>query len=302
MVRYKPAKGKANKAQQPSRIRHQSLQKKDWKDLMIPCKHGLKIGVVKFPAAAAAAVAHQTGNTTVPTFTNDPLAPTVEEVLNSLDFLLKLRLCHPKEATKANDSRMREIALMGDASMDKRNTVTKANSNFAHNFVEMLSFNIAYNEFVYRSKVPKSMANVPRKNASEAIRLDAKVIHHYLFMRDKKITKLLFPDGVKKICTNPYAIIGMRNVLIQKAMSAIRFGYNDFPTKSLWVHQLFLLSTIHPRLNLNVAPNLVNELDQKAPGWKKFLAVKELQSGRKVFCWKGENIGEDNVVVANNTI
>lgn len=97
--------------------------KKDWKDLRIPRKHGLKIGVVKFPAAAAAA--HQTGNTTLPTFTHDPLAPTVEEVLNSLDFLLKLRLFHPKEATKANDSMMREIALMGDAKRRVRVNIGK---------------------------------------------------------------------------------------------------------------------------------------------------------------------------------
>jgi hypothetical protein len=86
MVPYKQAKGKAKKAQRPSL--HKSLVKerlkKDWKDLRIPCKHGLKIDVVKFPAAAAA---RQTGNTTVPAITHDPLAPTVEEVFNSLDFL-----------------------------------------------------------------------------------------------------------------------------------------------------------------------------------------------------------------------
>ena len=81
--------------------------------------------MVKFPAAAAATTTHQTGNMTVPAFTHDPLAPTVEKVLNSLDFLLKLRLFHPKEATKANDSMMREIALMGDAKRRVRVNIGK---------------------------------------------------------------------------------------------------------------------------------------------------------------------------------
>jgi hypothetical protein len=268
---------------------------KDMKFLGDGCRHGLKIGVVKFPATAG----DRTGNMIVPAFIHDPLAPTAEEVFTSLDFLLKLRLFHPKEATKANDSIMRDIALKGDTNMDKKNTVTKANSNFAHNFVEILSFNIAYNEFFYRSKMPKSVAKLPPpKNVTEAIRLNAKVIHNVLYQRDKKITKLLFPEGIKNICTNPSAIIGVRNVLVQKAMNAIRFGYSGSPTKSLWVHQLFLLSTIHPRLNLNVVPNLVDDLDGTAPGWKRFIAVKELQSGRKAFCWKGQNIGEGAIVGA----
>jgi hypothetical protein len=118
--------------------------------------------------------------------------------------------------------------------------------------------------------------------------MNAKVIHHYLYMKDKKVTKLLFPDGIKCINTNPLAILGIRNVLIQKAMSAIRFGFSGFPKKSLWVHQLFLLSTIHPRLNLNVETTLVEDLDQKAPQWKEYLAVKETEAGRNVFTWKGE--------------
>ncbi len=41
------------------------------------------------------------------------------------------------------------------------------------------------------------------------------------------------------------------------------------------MHQLFLLSSIHPCLNLNVETTLVADLDQKAPEWKEYLAVKE---------------------------
>ncbi len=173
--------------------------------------------------------------------------------------------------------------------MNENNTITKANSNFAHNYIEILSFNIAYNQFFYCSKWPRN-SKKPGKNACEAIRMNAKVIHRYLYMKDKKVTKLLFPDGIKHINTNPLAIQGVWNVLIQKAMNAIRFGFSGFPKKSLWVHQLFLLSTIHPRLNLNVETTLVAELDQKAPQWKEFLAVKETDAGRKVFTWKGECI------------
>jgi hypothetical protein len=184
---------------------------------------------------------------------------------------------------------MRQIALEGDKEMNERNTVTKANSNFAHNFIEILSFNIAYNQFFYYSKWPMS-SKKPGKNASEVIRMNAKVIHCYLCKKDKKVTKLLFPDGIKHINTNPLAILGVRNELIQKAMNAIRFGFSGFPKKSLWVHQLFLLSTIHPHLNLNVETTLVADLDQKAPKWKEYLAVKETEAGCNVFTWKGECI------------
>ena len=147
----------------------------------------LKIGVVKFPAIKLP----------VPAFIDNPFAPTPNEVFTSLDYLLKLRLFHPKKATKAADSMMRQIALEGDKEMNEHNTITKANSNFAHNFIEMLSFNIANNQFFYCSKWPRS-SKKPGKNASEAIRMNAKVIHCYLRMKDKKVTKLLFPDGIKE--------------------------------------------------------------------------------------------------------
>lgn len=246
----------------------------------IGTEHRLKIGVVKFPAET------RPGALPVPAFINDPSAPTSNEIFMALNNLLKLRLIHPKNANdKDTDSLMRVIAQKGDEEMDEKNFITKANSNFAHNFVEILSFNITYNQFFYYSKWPKNCSK-PSKKASEAIRHNAKIIHHYLFGRDEKVTKLLFPHGTKNIATNPSAILGVRNVIIQKAMHAIRFGYEGFPTKSLWVHQLFLLSTIHPRLNLNVEPKLVEILDRMAPEWKKFLAVKT-EAGRKMFFWKG---------------
>ena len=250
--------------------------------MVVPRNGGkLKVGVVKFPAM------NRPGP--VPAFINDPIAPTSNEVFTSLKYLLKLRLFHPKKATKATDSLMREIALAGDEGMDERNIVTKANSNFARNFIEILSFNIAYNQFFYCSKWPKN-SKKPSRNAKEAIRINAKVIHHYLYTQDKKVTKLLFPDGIKHVKTDPSAILGVRNVLIQKAKNAIRFGFKGFPTKSLWIHQLFLLSTIHACLNLNAETNLVEDLDQTIhPEWKKFLSVKETEAGRKVFCWKGED-------------
>jgi hypothetical protein len=244
----------------------------------------LKIGVVKFPA-----INQPKESLPVPAFINNPAAPTANEVFTSLDYLLKLRLFHPKEATKAADSIMRQIALGGEEEMNESNTIIKANSNFAHNFIEILAFNIAYNQFFYCSKWPRN-SKKPGKNASEAIRMNAKVIHCYLSRKDKKVTKLLFPDGIKHINTNPLAILGVRNVLIQKAMNAIRFGFSGFPKKSLWVHQLFLLSTIHPRLNLNVGTTVVADLDQKAPEWKEYLTVKETEAGRNVFTWKGECI------------
>ena len=244
----------------------------------------LKIGVVNFPAKTGAGL-------TVPAFANDPRAPTADEVFVSLHYLLKLRLFHPKNANKATDSLMREIAQKGNKEMDETNSITKANSNFAHNFVELLSFNIAYNQFFYCSKWPKNSSK-PSKQASEAIRHNAKIIISYLRRRDKEVTKLLFPHGTKNVATNPSAILGVRNVLIQKAMHAIRFGFEGFSKKSLWVHQLFLLSTIHPRLNLNVSPKLLEILDQMAPEWKSFLSVKDanIETGHKVFCWNGEDV------------
>ena len=101
---------------------------------------------------------------------------------------------------------------------------------------------------------------------------------------------MLFPKGISNIATNPSAIVTVRNVLIQKANHSIRFGFSGFPNKSLWVHQLFMLSVVHPRLNLNVSPTLVDELDQRAPMWKNFLDAKETASGRKMFHWKGKDI------------
>jgi hypothetical protein len=42
---------------------------------------------------------------------------------------------------------------------------------------------------------------------------------------------------------------------------------------------------------LNVlGTTFVADLDQKAPEWKEYLAVKEIEAGRNVFTWKGECI------------
>ena len=62
----------------------------------------LKIGVVKFPA-----INQPTKSLPVSALINNPFAPTADEVFTSLDYLLKLLLFHPKEATKAADSLMR---------------------------------------------------------------------------------------------------------------------------------------------------------------------------------------------------
>ena len=97
---------------------------------------------------------------------------------------------------------------------------------------------------------------------------------------------MLFPDGIDNVETDPSAILRARNVLLHKALNKIRFAFDGCPKKTLWVHHFFLLSTIHPRLNLNVETKLVEILDKKAPQWKEFLDVKETEAGCKVFSWK----------------
>jgi hypothetical protein len=57
------------------------------------------IGVVKFPA-----INNQPKESLpVPALINSPFAPTANEVFTSLDYLLKLQLIHPKNATEAAD-------------------------------------------------------------------------------------------------------------------------------------------------------------------------------------------------------
>ena len=80
-----------------------SNKEREWEYMNSPRERlKLKIGVVKFPA-----INQPTESLPVSALINNPFAPTADEVFTSLDYLLKLLLFHPKEATKAADSLMR---------------------------------------------------------------------------------------------------------------------------------------------------------------------------------------------------
>lgn len=251
-------------------------------------------------------------------FVGEELSPPPREVKAAMSVILKLVLGHGTDQDLPRDELMRSIALSSNSTqVSKANSTSKPNKKFVEDFLDMLSYNLTFNEFFHRTKIDAlqsdDVINALTEGATH-LRHNHGILARYIRSFDPDQFSKLFPTGVHAT-TDVNKILQRRRTILGKAKkSGVRTMYP--PSKAghqadsfLWVHHFFLLQFIEPTIQKLITVNSYDHVGNvtHVGGGKSIndflscLTIKKIEgygSDKEYFnivAWKGaESVLSDN--------
>ncbi len=283
-----------------------------WQDVIGPSGEKLVIGTVSLGKQGVtlesrrkfANIEHATGAH----FSH--CCPPPREVKAAMKLLLLLPLHHCDDVGMTSDSLMRSISESSrhlEGLTVKGTRCTLPTRKFIAAFLDMLNFNLTFNEYFPRENWVRRISAGLRDDSARALSHNHQILVHYLKQLDTERFTEIFPKNQElngcfqfdKLLRNRREVFNkLRTVGVCTSHQLARSTKNRTPP--LWVHHALLLQHVHPVIGKIIHEGKLSLAPGDSGSVSDFIGIikVEWRSGYgsaadfiRVATWKGSDVG-----------
>lgn len=210
----------------------------------------------------------------------DDRCPPPREVKASMKLLYHLQLVNHRDTNLTTDSLMRHISESGHVTKPTRSQCTNATRSFIKLFLNMLCYNLTFNEFIPRTKLGKASLLELTNNATPLLQHNHRILLHYFKQLDEVRYNFLFPPGIKAPEGEFHLgdILKTRGEVFNKLSAGVctSFVASRPAVKSrspLWIHHALLMQYVDPVINERMQQGMLTLADDDGGNVEDFLGV-----------------------------
>jgi hypothetical protein len=217
---------------------------------------------------------------------NDAAYPSPLEVKTALSLLLQLTLENHKNADKVTDSLMLrkcESSKIDESRNNLGSTCKYGTKAFIEPYINYLTFNITFNDFMLHKKAGK-----PSEDATSNLEHNHRILAYHLKKMNPKRFNKIFANKPLVGCFDVVKTLKLRSNLWDKFNNGIHTAHDGPGKNLLWIHQLFILQKVHPRIQKYLQEN---DIDMSNDSNLDDFISFEKHECITVAVWKGSKIG-----------
>ena len=161
------------------------------------------------------------------------------------------------------------------ASASKCSSVSK---NFVCAVIDMVNFNLTFNEFIPREKARAKYSPELVAKARENLAHNHRILVHFLKSYEPQRFSAMFPNHSVECCLKISSLIKKRRFIFEKLLNmgvctSHECPHTDPKCPPLWVQQALILQYIHPVINQRIHDGALSLAIGDNGNWNDFVSI-----------------------------